>query len=60
MRKAIVEPVYGQIKECRGFRRFHLRNLEGASAEWHLVTLAHNLLKLFRHGPRHSPRTANI
>src|SRR5438132_13097902 len=28
MRKAIVEPVFGQIKECRGFRRFSLRGLE--------------------------------
>ncbi len=51
MRKAIVEPVYGQIKECRGFRRFHLRGLQGASGEWHLVTLTHNILKLFRHAP---------
>ena len=48
MRKAIVEPVFGQIKECRGFRRFSLRGLESVRAEWKLVCLTHNLLKLFR------------
>lgn len=46
MRKAIVEPVFGQIKERRGFRRFSLRGLEKVSAEWKLITLTHNLLKL--------------
>ena len=50
MRKAIVEPVFGQIKERRGFRRFSLRGLEKAGAEWKLVCLSHNLLKLFRSG----------
>jgi transposase len=50
MRKAIVEPVFGQIKEWRGFRRFSLRSLEKASAEWKLICLTHNLLKLFRSG----------
>jgi len=49
-RKAIVEPVFGQIKECRGFRRFSLRGLEGVQAEWSIVCLTHNLLKLFRSG----------
>jgi transposase len=48
MRKAIVEPVFGQIKEWRGFRRFSLRSLERAGAEWKLICLTHNLLKLFR------------
>src|SRR5437879_5850352 len=48
MRKAIVEPVFGQIKECRGFRRFSLRGLESVRAEWKLVCLTHNLLTLFR------------
>ncbi len=48
MRKAIVEPVFGQIKECRGFRRFSFRGLEKVSAEWQLIALTHNLLKLFR------------
>ena len=50
MRKAIVEPVFGQIKECRHFRRFRLRGLENVRAEWTLVCLTHNILKLFRSG----------
>jgi len=49
-RKQIVEPVFGQIKESRGFRRFLLRGLENVSAEWDLICLTHNLLKLFRSG----------
>jgi transposase len=48
-RKAIVEPVNGQIKECRGIRRFLLRGLEKVDGEWHLIAATHNLLKLFRH-----------
>jgi len=47
-RKAIVEPVFGQIKEARGFRRFLLRGLQAVRAEFDLITLTHNLLKLFR------------
>jgi transposase len=50
MRKAIVEPVFGQIKEQRGFRRFSLRGKQNASREWKLVCAASNLLKLFRAG----------
>ena len=49
-RKVIVEPVFGQIKEARGFRRFLLRGLENVTAEWDLICLTHNLLKLFRSG----------
>jgi len=49
-RKAIVEPVFGQIKERRGFRRFLLRGLRKARAEWKLICLSHNVLKLFRSG----------
>lgn len=49
-RKAIVEPVFGQIKEARDFRRFSLRGLIKVEAEWTLVCLTHNLLKLFRSG----------
>ena len=49
-RKAIVEPVFGQIKEQRGFRRFSLRGLDKVSAEWKLVCATANLLKLFRYG----------
>ncbi|QNI69716.1 IS1182 family transposase [Cyanobium sp. NS01] len=47
-RKAIVEPVNGQIKEGRGLRRFLLRGLEKVNGEWHLIAATHNLLKLFR------------
>lgn len=47
-RKAIVEPVFGQIKEAQGFRRFSFRGLEKVTAEWRFVCLTHNLLKLFR------------
>lgn len=50
MRKAIVEPVFGQIKEWRGFRRFSLRGKPQVQAEWRLVCATHNLLKLFRFG----------
>jgi len=48
LRKAIVEPVFGQIKEGRGFRRFSFRGLAQVAAEWTLICLTHNLLKLFR------------
>jgi transposase/methylmalonyl-CoA mutase cobalamin-binding subunit len=47
-RKAIVEPVFGQIKEARGFRRFSFRGVGKVTAEWALICLTHNLLKLFR------------
>jgi transposase len=47
-RKAIVEPVFGQIKEVRGFRRFLLRGVRKVTGEWALICLTHNLLKLFR------------
>ena len=47
-RKEIVEPVFGQIKNVRGFRQFLLRGKEKVSAEWNLICLGHNLLKLFR------------
>lgn len=48
LRKAIVEPVFGQIKEGRGFRRFSFRGLAQVAAEWTFLCLTHNLLKLFR------------
>jgi len=47
-RKGIVEPVFGQIKEARGFRRFSLRGLEKVKAEWALVCATHNILKMYR------------
>jgi transposase len=49
-RKVIVEPVFGQIKEARGFRRFLLRGLATIRGEWRLVCLTHNLLKIWRYG----------
>jgi len=48
-RKHIVEPVFGQIKCLRGFRKFSLRGLKLVSAEWQLICLTHNLLKIWRH-----------
>ena len=47
-RKHIVEPVFGQIKHVRGFRKFLLRGLEKVAAEWNLICLTHNLLKIWR------------
>jgi transposase len=48
-RKVIVEPVFGQIKEARGFRRFLLRGLANIRGEWRLICLTHNLLKIWRY-----------
>ncbi|MDO8632610.1 MAG: IS1182 family transposase [Phycisphaerales bacterium] len=47
-RKAIVEPVFGQIKQARGFRQFLLRGIEKVQGEWSLVCTTHNILKLYR------------
>jgi len=47
-RKQIVEPVFGMIKSARGIRKFLLRGLEKVSAEWQLICLTHNLLKIWR------------
>jgi transposase len=47
-RKAIVEPVIGQIKHARGFRQFLLRGVENVQGEWALVCTTHNILKLYR------------
>lgn len=46
LRKQVVEPVFGQIKQARGFRQFLLRGLEKVRAEWGMLCTAHNLLKL--------------
>ena len=48
LRKQTVEPVFGQIKQARGFRQFLLRGIEKVSAEWALICTAHNLTKLAR------------
>ena len=58
LRMQTVEPVFGQIKQGRGFRQFLLRGLEKVSGEWSLICTGHNLLKLFRFGaaqPRETP-----
>ena len=48
-RKQIVEPVFGQIKQGRGFRQFLLRGLKKVQGEWKLACLTHNLLKNWRY-----------
>ena len=50
LRKEVVEPVFGQIKGARGFRRFSLRGLRKVRGEWCWVCLTHNLLKVWRYG----------
>ena len=50
LRMETVEPVFGQIKQGRGFRQFLLQGLEKVNREWHLICTGHNLLKLFRYG----------
>jgi len=47
-RKGMVEPVFGQIKQARGFRQFLLRGVEKVQGEWSLVCTTHNILKLYR------------
>lgn len=56
-RKATVEPVFGQIRACRGFRQMSFRGLFKNRCEWLLVCATHNLLKLWRalRSPRLSP-----
>lgn len=48
LRQESVEPVFGQIKEARGFRHFSLRGHTSVTAEFALVAVVHNLLKLYR------------
>ena len=50
LRMETVEPVFGQIKQGRGFRQFLLRGLAQVNREWLLICTGHNLLKLFRIG----------
>lgn len=47
-RKTVVEPVFGQIKQARGFRQFLLRGVDKVQGEWALICLTHNILKLYR------------
>jgi transposase len=46
LRKQVVEPVFGQIKQARGFRQFLLRGIDKVRGEWAMLCIAHNLLKL--------------
>ena len=46
LRKQVVEPVFGQIKQARGFRQFLMRGENKVAGEWSLLCTAHNLLKL--------------
>jgi hypothetical protein len=46
LRKQVVEPVFGQIKQARGFRQFLLRGFDQVRAEWAMICTVHNLLKL--------------
>ncbi len=57
-RKATVEPVFGQIKACRGFRQMSFRGLFKNRCEWMLVCATHNLLKLWRWASRQTPQLA--
>jgi hypothetical protein len=45
-RKTVAEPVFGQIKQARGFRQFLLRSLKRVQGEWAMICLTHNILKL--------------
>jgi hypothetical protein len=56
-RKQTVEPVFGQVKDVRGARRFMRRGLRACSAEWKLLCGTHNLLKLWRHQTAPPPAT---
>jgi transposase len=47
-RKFIVEPVFGQIKQARGFRQFLLRGVEKVRGEWALICMTHNILKFHK------------
>ena len=47
LRKVLPEPVFGQIKQARGFRQFLLRGEDKTDGEWKIICAGHNLLKLF-------------
>jgi transposase len=54
-RKETVEPVFGQVKDVRGARRFMRRGLRACTAEWKLLCGTHNLLKLWRYQTARAP-----
>jgi transposase len=55
LRKQTVEPVFGQVKDVRGARRFQRRGLRACAAEWKLLCGTHNLRKLWRHQAAQPP-----
>ena len=56
-RRWMIEPVFGDVKENRGIRRFQRRGFEACASEWKLIAATHNLRKLYRHRQtRRSPR----
>ena len=54
----MIEPVFGDVKENRGIRRFMRRAIAACASEWKLIAATHNLKKLYRRA-RPSPRPAN-
>ena len=57
-RRWMIEPVFGDVKENRGIRRFMRRGIVACASEWKLIAATHNLKKLYRRA-RPSPRPAN-
>jgi len=45
-RKAVVEPVFGVLKQQRGMRQFRTRGLQNVNNEFTLATLAYNITRL--------------
>ena len=60
LRMETVEPVFGQIKQGRGFRQFLLRGIHKISQEWQLICTGHNLMKLFRNGSKEVLRSMSF
>jgi hypothetical protein len=58
LREQLPEPVFGQIKQARGFRQCLFRGLDKVANEWGLVCLAHNVLKLAQRGSLLAPAQA--
>ncbi len=57
-RRWMIEPVFGDVKENRGIRRFMRRGIASCASEWKLIAATHNLKKLYRRA-RPSPWPAN-
>jgi len=59
MRKAIVEPAWGEMKEIQGFRQFHLRGESKVAGEFVLLALSYNLRKFHSAKYPKKPRSTN-